>query len=335
LLTTFSVAGFCLLVAGAERLRDQKARPTSAYAFLAGAGIAFSLAALTKPIALYLIFAVLPLLVWFCWPIKNFWRVLNAAGIMMTLWGLLCGGWMWRNYVVTRNACGKGIVFFSAISTENLLAYRAAHIWALANHQSLDDAMAMLRNQCHGATGSPMRSIEHANPYLVGDVKSYETEAWKIIRAHPILLARVQMLGMARLLLGPGELATLTLFGVGLPMNSLSIIEQRGMDWSRIADKANGEALKGYWRIRLTVWVVSWGWLLFLYPMAMAGGWKLWRTRRCLMLAIPMVGILYYAGLAGGPEANSRFRVPLIPFVALLAGCGRTRRCLDTVQPLR
>jgi hypothetical protein len=64
------------------------------------------------------------------------------------------------------------------------------------------------------------------------------------------------------------------------------------------------------------------GWiqLAIVYLVAAAGKWRLWRTSplRAWIVALPIA----YFVLIGGPEMYPRFRVPLMPFVSVLAACG-------------
>ena len=348
LLTTLTVVGFCLLVAGGQR--PERAAPrggnVKSYLLLAGSGLAFALSALTKPIALYLPFVALPLLYGLCRketdtkelgpnrdrPRARFvlrgWRAALAGGtIILAIWAALCGSWMIRNWVVTRHysSNGNGMLVFSTIAPENLLAYRAAQVLALAEGRPLEKVVGQLRDKVHRSTGSPYRSIEHATNHLAADVAAYKSEAWRIIRDHPWEATRVQLQGMARLLGGPGELATLTLFGIALPFSSLNQLEQHGWEGSATAAELSDQEMQGHWIARVMVLTISWSWLIFFYAAALVGLVHVWRARQWFPLAVALIGIFYFAGLAGGPEANSRFRVPIIPYVSLLAGQGLNR----------
>lgn len=80
------------------------------------------------------------------------------------------------------------------------------------------------------------------------------------------------------------------------------------------------------------------------YLGAAVGGIGLLRERRWLALAVLLLLLGYFVGLAAGAESNSRFRVPAMPFIALFAGFGgqmilqwlRARRIAQTKsgQPL-
>jgi hypothetical protein len=53
------------------------------------------------------------------------------------------------------------------------------------------------------------------------------------------------------------------------------------------------------------------------YPLALLGAWKLGRTG--VHLVVPLV---YLIVISGGGWAYYRFRVPMMPLLAVLAACG-------------
>jgi len=64
------------------------------------------------------------------------------------------------------------------------------------------------------------------------------------------------------------------------------------------------------------------GWihLAIVYLLAAAGALRFWRTSR-VRLAVLAAPIVYFLAI-GGPEMYPRFRVPLMPFICILAGAG-------------
>jgi len=59
-----------------------------------------------------------------------------------------------------------------------------------------------------------------------------------------------------------------------------------------------------------------------LYVLAAVGLWAAWRERQLHNCLMPFVVILYLAVVSSGLDAYSRFRLPIMPFLALLAGLG-------------
>jgi hypothetical protein len=62
--------------------------------------------------------------------------------------------------------------------------------------------------------------------------------------------------------------------------------------------------------------------MLMLYFGAVAGIYYLFREKQWLFLASLLLMILYFVALSAGGETTSRFRIPAVPFFALLAGIG-------------
>jgi 4-amino-4-deoxy-L-arabinose transferase-like glycosyltransferase len=72
--------------------------------------------------------------------------------------------------------------------------------------------------------------------------------------------------------------------------------------------------------------------LVALYVLVVIGLWAAWRQRRLRNCFIPIVVVLYLLLVSSGSDAYSRFRSPLMPFFAVLAGAGLVglnRRRLD------
>ena len=64
--------------------------------------------------------------------------------------------------------------------------------------------------------------------------------------------------------------------------------------------------------------------LAVLYTLVVVGLWSAWRGHRLRNCLLPLIVIFYLAIVSSGLEAYSRFRVPIMPFLALLAGAGAT-----------
>jgi 4-amino-4-deoxy-L-arabinose transferase-like glycosyltransferase len=62
--------------------------------------------------------------------------------------------------------------------------------------------------------------------------------------------------------------------------------------------------------------------LLVLYVLVVVGLWVAWREHRLRNCLLPLIVIFYLAIVSSGLDAYSRFRVPIMPFLALLAGLG-------------
>ncbi|HXQ61910.1 MAG TPA: glycosyltransferase family 39 protein [Acidimicrobiales bacterium] len=62
--------------------------------------------------------------------------------------------------------------------------------------------------------------------------------------------------------------------------------------------------------------------LIGCYALVLTGLWSAWRRHRLRYCVFPLIVIVYTIFVSSGSEAYSRFRVPIMPYVALLAGVG-------------
>jgi 4-amino-4-deoxy-L-arabinose transferase-like glycosyltransferase len=127
----------------------------------------------------------------------------------------------------------------------------------------------------------------HATPGQVD--KAEESLGTKIIREHVTGYVKEAAKGGGRLVFGPGnaELATATA--------------------KHVTDVVDGYAIV---------------YLIGCYLLGLIGLWSAWRTYRLRICLLPLLVIIYTVVVSSGLEAYSRFRVPIMPFFALLAGLG-------------
>ena len=64
--------------------------------------------------------------------------------------------------------------------------------------------------------------------------------------------------------------------------------------------------------------------LAIVWLLAVAGIVGAFKHKNYLSFALLLLTILYFGVIAGGPEAYTRFRVPIMPFLALISGIGFT-----------
>ena len=127
----------------------------------------------------------------------------------------------------------------------------------------------------------------HATPGQVD--KAEESLGTKTIRQHITGYIKEAVKGGARLVLGPGdaELATATA--------------------KHVTDLVDGYAVV---------------YLIGCYLLGLIGLWSAWRSYRLRLCLLPLLVIIYTVVVSSGLEAYSRFRVPIMPFFAVLAGLG-------------
>lgn len=198
---------------------------------------------------------------------------------------LLAGGWIARNAAVT------GVPLLSTIQGVNLLEYRAAGALAYESAVPLEVA----RDQLRGRLAPSLPS--DANP---AEVSRAQTRlAFDVLREHPRGWIMTTVDGVFRLLAGTGQTAL-----------------------SRISGDHDPESARGPEKTAAALA------LMFAVAAqligALTGVVALWRGGR-RSEAMLLIGVAaYFVLIPAGPEANTRFRVPAEPFLALLAGAGGT-----------
>ena len=271
-----------------------------------GSAVVLALAALMRPISQFLPIVLLPLfaVVWR----KAGWRsALGGGAVFIALSLALTYSWAYRNYQVA------GVFTLSTISDTNLIFYRARAVLADVENISQDEAWARLEQQMNSAVAAQGLSTAET-------VALQREMALGIFRAHPGATLKMLTLGVARILVDPGYTITCTLldqtstafecFPGKSTMNEPSML---GKALGRVGQMGPAQLFALAWSATL---------LCVVYLGAVVGGVRLLRERRWLALALLLVVSGYFIGLAAGAESNSRFRVPVLPGVALLAGCG-------------
>lgn len=261
LFTVLLVAGACLLAWQTDRR----------WAW-AVAGLLWSVAALTRPIAAGLL-GVAAVVAWASTAPEARERFVRFVLFALAFAPLLLA-WCERNRAIT------GQRFVSTIVTKNLLLYRAAGIEA-------------------EQTGRPFAEVSAELAARYGDAEFFEGKekfeqtlrdsrrvAAEMIRSAPMLFAKQTVRGWAMVLVSPGKQALQAMLRERAPPS-------RVWPWFYLA--------------AMSVWVA-------------AAAWSAWRQGRRGALLSALVA--YFVLAAGGYEANSRFRVPITPMLAILAVAG-------------
>jgi 4-amino-4-deoxy-L-arabinose transferase-like glycosyltransferase len=266
-------------------------------------GLVLATMALTRPIAYYLpaIAAAVTALVARRDGLTTR-RALAIAAVLLLPAVVILGAWQVRNHRVS------GSAEFSQIKNVNLVRYRAAGVVAQRDGISLEAAQQQLQDD-----------IERRYPDLHGAqlLDAAGAEARRILRAEPLLTARDVAEGFARMMLVPGENGLLHLLGVDQPTGPA------------------GDLLRLDPPSFLRKWVLGRPGELLLFAFALAhlvtmyglAALALWRLPRQAMPArtIVVAGVVliaYFVVLSSGPEAYPRFRAPIVPLLAMLAGVG-------------
>lgn len=288
--TLFTVVLLLAVLAAAIYLRRGGARP------LALAALGCGVATLVRPIGVFLPVLIGPALALLRTGASRRARVL--CGSLFVLLALaLPLGWTVRNYQAA------GVAQLTSLVAINAYYHRAAAVEAQRRGVPAEVVRRELA-QRRGADGSEL-SEEPA------DLAAMERRAWETIRADPIGYAVSHLQGVGRLL-GPDREVSLQLRAGG-PRPSGS---PESLAAFVTADPAPHVETVGPVLYTATLQLAL---VYGLAAVGLAAGLRRPADRPATLLLL--IVLLYFLAVSG-PEAYARFRVPMMPFVALLAAVG-------------
>jgi hypothetical protein len=231
------------------------------------AGLLWSLAALCRPIAIWLWLVALALILI---------RRHRLIYFLVFLAGFLPLESIWA----ARNQRLTGHAFISTISTYNMLMYRGAGVEVERTRQPLE----VVQQQFLGKFGD-IQFFENRENFE-SRLRNYRTEAVRLLFSAPAVAAKQSIAGWGKILFGPGA-------------HSIDNMLREP------------EGAPRWWSLFYTLELVG------VVALSFIGIVRLGRES----VLLPAIG-LYLIVLAGGPESNSRFRVPFTPMLAVLAAAG-------------
>jgi 4-amino-4-deoxy-L-arabinose transferase-like glycosyltransferase len=187
---------------------------------------------------------------------------------------------------VAHNAQATGVPILSTVESINLLEFRAAGALASDEGISLEQAQAQLRQKLARRTAPDLNDAERSR---VAAALAAHT-----LLQHPVGAVKTWARGAALMLGGPGRDELLRHVGISSRTGAVSIA------------------------------LLALEFLVYV-PILAGSAWGivvLIRKQRWFQLVLVLALIVYFLIVSSGPEAYSRFRVPIAPFLALLAGCG-------------
>lgn len=235
------------------------------------------------------------------------WRRAGLALAIRTglAWGLpvvvLIGGWQLRNLAVA------GYSGFSAIQSTNLLFYRAGGVVMYRDQIDFAQAQARLREQVRPYAGLPPAQR----------LAQWDALAKSILIAHPGLVARGMLLGLKKMLyyaddgmvwvLLTGTIPQLDIYSTFTSLNWREYYQLWFVEQPRRAAISFFCAAHLYLSLALAAWAAL----------------RLIRRPHSRLAVLLVGGLLVYQLLiSAGPEAYTRFRIPIAPLLYVLAGCG-------------
>jgi 4-amino-4-deoxy-L-arabinose transferase-like glycosyltransferase len=290
---------FTLLVAGAALLCHLAARRQGLPA-AAGSGVLAGWAALTRPSALGLAAVLSLLLVLRPGPP---WRFrLTAALLLLAGTGLVAVPW------IARNRARVGAPILASVGYDNVLFVQGAAVLSVVEGRPYPQVRARLEAEF---AASPEASLD-----LESQGRAKLRRARAIFRAHPLVFLRNLTVAAANTLFRPLRRDFELLLGRGdTPLSLQAWGGESGLGLLRNHLRSAPPALL----LLLLLQVVH---LATLY-----GGTLAALLRRppalppaLLVLLVAVAG--YLVVTTSAPESYGRFRTPLVPFLAVLAGAG-------------
>jgi len=300
--TLFTAALVAACYAAVEHLLTGRLR------WAVGFAAALAIATLVRPISYYLFWPIVVAILIREWRGRHSVARFAAVAVSLSLpWILLVGSWRAHN----QRMIGRAQV--SDIQSVNLLLYRAAGVVAIRDSISFFDAQKRLAESLPDPNGRSRGEIDAL----------YEREALRILAAHPLLFLRMEAFGLVKVVAGSARAEFLHYYGgepyEDTPSGAVGLT----------AAEAKAKFAGHEWVVVPVLYVFVH--LGLLYAAALYGIWIGFRRPgpRAPLILLAAVGI-YLALVAAGPEAYARFRVPIMPCIALFAGAGlAARRPLD------
>ena len=269
--------------------------------WLIGAGLLAGMAMLCRPIALFYPLVAAPLA---GFAHRGRWReVFRAALLLLGIAVLLVAPWLLRNYRLT------GSLTLSTISSRNLLLFNAVSLEAdlrgVGQAQVRAEMVERLEQELAQRGGADDEALQ---------VRLHKEWGRKIVLAHPWRYLYVHLKNDLNSLL-PNVTEFLELLGVTQGgKGTLSVLNQYGLR-AAVRHYFGGQV----WLLALLLPLV--GLLGVTYLGALVGLIILVQRRAGFSLVLLLLPIAYFLLIPGAPS-NPRFRVPVMPYVCLLAGTG-------------
>lgn len=295
LFATILLGGIVLL---SLHLKTERLQP------LIASSVILALASLTRPIGQYLSLALIPAFVLATYKrngdrTKIIGRLLILILISLSLTNL----WSYRNYRE------NGVATISAIGDFNLLYFRASEVMASAENISAKEAEAKLDKYIRDQTA--LQKLTKGQSVALMREKAIE-----IFRAYPKLTLIVHLKGLVKVIAYPGfDIICIMLNQRG----ELSGCQAEGAD-GFLDQLANKLSHMNTLQLSMAIWATIL--LISTYLSSVLGLIYLASQKNWSAILLMLSLIFYFAILSAGGESVSRFRIPFMPFLGILAGTG-------------
>ena len=256
-------------------------------------------AILTRPIAIYIPFLLVSLL----WIDRGSWKLKLQNSIVFTIIVfLMVGVWVFRNDQVHQ------LPAVSSISSTNLLYYNAASLKAWQSGENEAIVRKELQKEVDEMMASSGIQKTEAN------VSAMEKDlAWSIIMQNPVQYGIIHLKSDINNLLPDTDLLEVLSITSG-QSGTLDYIKQNGL-FAGIAYYFGGSYLP---ILLLLPFILV---LCLEYVGGLIGTIWVIKKKDWYVLLVLLIPILYGLLIPGSPS-NPRFRVPVMPYLVILAACG-------------
>ena len=271
---------------------------------LLGSAVLLGASVLCRPIAVFLPFVLGGVIVLLRpRPLRS---AAGRAAAYLAVSLLVVAPWLVRNKVVF------GSPFLCTRGQHNLLYNRAAGVYMVTHGASFREAQEALYQEAQ-STFEPEAGSAAARAV---QLKRHEARlAISLLMQHPLIYARNHVWSVIQILLKPLRSAIDIQLGLsGASTLAAESGEKEPSILSRLLARTSVVTL-ALVVVQLVMVLVVWA--LFAY-----GLWRLWREKNFVGIVILGLLILYFCALSGEPNPSARFRVPIVPFIAVAAGIG-------------
>ena len=237
------------------------------YKYSIFAGLIFGYSVLVRPIAYYLPFIVL--IIFAATRSEHFKRILVLTLIAI----IIPTAWIGKNYYE------YGVTILSSVQGTNLIIGEVAGVRALAENKSYEEIIA---------DEDILKSAQLPRDATAKQVYQYDvSRAKNVLPNHPLQLLKLHIVGVAKILFGPGKMTISEL----LPFMPISVT-------------------------KLVIYLSGAISILFGSFSLIAIAIYFYRSKTYFLLSIYEI---YFLVLASGSTAYSRFRIPISPIIFMLS----------------
>jgi len=282
--------------------------------YLGYSAVLLGVSALCRPIIQY--FIILMLLVFFIISRKDIKKGIINCFIYLSIFLAIIFPWALRNYIT------YGGFKLSTIQGYNLLFFNAAYLKSYqkaGGYDYVDD----IRKELKMKMDKIFMKESVTSPFEKS--KLCQKEALKKIFAHPRIYAKLHFIGIMKMFATPTFPLSERIFGIPLD-DSAATAAGKGF-----LTKNFGKALKD----SINFFIQNWKallylpalilYLIFLYLVAVYGLYQVLKERRFLFLYSLFLLVILYNALIIGIVGTARLRIPLMPYIDLIAAYGICR----------